>query len=146
MSSLSQTYLRKILTSHCTKLMDMNIHLYPSLHQFSTHSTSSSPSFPLLDKKVLSTYKTQTKRVYRMLTDQFKTSSNLPLFAEKVVMNGNNDNDYTIFFLTSTAIPLKHRQQFPFFQHFPSEPFLFVILMKNGTIKHIDAISFREKK
>lgn len=141
MSSLSQTFLRKALTSHSSKLMDMNVHYYPSFHQFLTHFTSSSSSFPLLDKKVLSTYKTQTKKAYRMLKDQFKTSSIIPIFAEKVVMG-----DTSILFLTSPAIPLKHRQNFPFFQHFPTtQPFLLVVLMKDKSIEHIDAISFREK-
>jgi len=135
MTSLSQTFLRNALLSHSTTLMSMNVHLYPSLHQFSTHS------FHLLDKKVFSMYKSQTKKMYTMLKDQFKTSSILPVFAQKDVMG-----DYSILFLTSTAIPLKHRQNFPFFQHFPSQPFLLVVLMKDGTLQHIDAISFREKK
>lgn len=165
--------LKKAVETEKENLMKVRVHMYPSLRQFMIHEMA--PPIVLPTKKALAMhsgnemmgmqkpvqqlsvdmfipYKKHVADLYKKVKSEFQAKTQgdgIPAMIESFSLSSEKDGKktkYDVIILTSTAITMAQRQMFPFFQKFPENTFLLVVLLKNEKVVHVDSISLQESK
>ena len=165
--------LKKAVETEKENLMKVRVHMYPSLRQFMIHELA--PPTVLPTKKALAMhsgnemmgmqkpvqqlsvdmyvpYKKHVSDLYKKVKSEFQAKTQgdgIPAMIESFSLSSDKDGKktkYDVIILTSTAITMAQRQMFPFFQKFPENAFLLVVLLKNEKVVHVDSISLHESK